>query len=152
DAGTTGGAGAGGTADAGCSCPTGKVCSRLPPVHCYDPFWAEWPASNSYFFVNLPDAGTVALPHPKIYDTYSIAGVVIDQVTGLHWQRAVELGGDGGTRTLSWTDAQTYCANLALAGGGWRVPTKIELLSIVDYTKNQPAINPTPFPATPGVH
>lgn len=34
-------------------------------------------------------------------------------------------------------------------GTGWRVPTKAELESIIDYTAPSPAINVTAFPGTP---
>jgi hypothetical protein len=34
-------------------------------------------------------------------------------------------------------------------GGGWRLPTKIELESILDDTRTNPAIDPAVFPGTP---
>jgi L-lactate utilization protein LutB len=36
-----------------------------------------------------------------------------------------------------------------LGGGHWRLPTKIELESIVDETWTMPAIDPQAFPNTP---
>jgi len=68
---------------------------------------------------------------------------VTDTVTGLVWQRVL----DGSTHT--WADAKTYCANLTMAGGGWRLPTKNELLSVVDFSLDSPAINRNAFPNTP---
>lgn len=41
-----------------------------------------------------------------------------------------------------WKDAKEYCDNLNYAGYiGWRLPTRTELLSIVDYDVNFQAIN-----------
>jgi hypothetical protein len=33
--------------------------------------------------------------------------------------------------------------------GGWRLPSRIELLSIVDFTQSEPLIDPVAFPNTP---
>src|SRR5262249_7906554 len=54
------------------------------------------------------------------------------------------------TQAFNWADAQTYCAGLTLAGRTWRLPTRIELLSIVNFTRTSPAIDTTAFPGTPG--
>jgi len=71
-------------------------------------------------------------------------GTITDNVTGLSWQKQ----DDATTRT--WDAANTYCAGLSLAGTGWRVPTRRELMSIVDYGKYSPAINSTYFTSTRG--
>jgi hypothetical protein len=68
----------------------------------------------------------------------------VDTVTGLEWQRNVEAG------KYPWSGAAAYCAGLGIAGGGFRVPSRIELLSIVDYTEpGGPLINSRAFPDTP---
>jgi hypothetical protein len=42
-----------------------------------------------------------------------------------------------------WDDAKLYCDELKLNGmAHWRLPTFHELLSIVDYSRSHPAINP----------
>ena len=80
--------------------------------------------------------------------------VVTDHITGLEWQDDSEAG----TVTKQWvtqanyyagnyTDtsgdtATTYCANLMLDGGGWRVPSRVELRSIAEYGRYNPVINP----------
>ena len=96
--------------------------------------WAAWP---------MPNPVGAGLPNPASYDT-TTPGVVLDNVTGLMWERAVGLG------SHTWADANAYCGGLVLAGrNDWRLPTEIELLSLVDYTKSKPAIDPTSFPNTP---
>jgi hypothetical protein len=72
-------------------------------------------------------------------------GTITDNVTGLMWQKSVSA-----TTGYTYAQAGTYCQNLALAGyGGWRLPTKIELFSIVDVGRDTPAIDPNAFPGTP---
>ncbi|MFZ3136138.1 MAG: DUF1566 domain-containing protein [Thermodesulfovibrionales bacterium] len=68
---------------------------------------------------------------------------VIDKNTGLIWQRE-----DDGT-ARSWTNAANYCENLSLDGhADWRLPTYFELLTIVDYGRNNPSVDPLVFPDT----
>jgi hypothetical protein len=71
---------------------------------------------------------------------------VDDSQTGLMWQRAVSAG------THLWATANTYCDGLTLAGhSDWRLPTRVELRSIVNTTRTMPAITVVPFPNTPSV-
>jgi len=66
-------------------------------------------------------------------------GYVVDNITGLVWQR-----GQSATKK-TWPEAWAYCQNLTLPviGGktDWRLPNVEELLSIADYNKREPAIN-----------
>ncbi len=69
---------------------------------------------------------------------------VTDTATALVWQRVVP------SASSTYADATLYCDRLTLAGStDWRLPTLIELLSIVDYSLSNPAINRTAFPSTP---
>ena len=96
--------GSGGEAGAGGS----PMCEAQP----VDGF-AHWPVPADH-------------PVTENYDT-SIPGIVKDKTTGLTWQQ------DFGER-LSWSDAGEYCSRLTIAGHcDWRVPTRMELLSLVDY-------------------
>jgi len=62
--------------------------------------------------------------------------------TSLVWQK-------GGTPKLSWDEASKYCEELELGGrSDWRIPTREELLSLVDKTRKDPAINIRIFPET----
>lgn len=74
-------------------------------------------------------------------DYSSQTGTVTDLSTGLVWEN------QGNASKYTWKEALAYCENLALGGhSDWRLPNYKELLSIVDYTKNNPAIS-APFSA-----
>ncbi len=96
--------------------------------------WADWP---------MPNPPMSGLPNPQSYDSSEIPDVVIDNVTQLKWQRKVE------NVTFTWSDAVSYCENFMLGGETWRLPTRIELLSIIDYTQPGPVIDTNVFPGTP---
>ncbi len=65
--------------------------------------------------------------------------IIIDSSTGLEWQddEVVE------TETRTWLEAINYCENILILGGydDWRLPNINELLSIVDYTTYNPALD-----------
>jgi hypothetical protein len=76
-------------------------------------------------------------------------GTVVDSVTHLTWQQMVATsGGDDGAGRSTWANAKSYCASL---GGGYRLPTTKELLTIVDFSKTNPSIDTSvgAFPDTP---
>ena len=59
------------------------------------------------------------LSHAALIDRSN--GVVYDTVSGLDWEQGPN------TSLINWIDANTYVDDLALDGGGWRLPHKIEL-------------------------
>jgi hypothetical protein len=122
------GSGGAGAADAG----AGNPCSYQPPA---DYIYARWP---------MPNPASSGLPNPASYSDNG-DGTVTDNVTHLVWQKAVTT-----SQAFTWCDAINYCATLPLAGRTWRLPTRIELLSLVDFTRTSPAINATAFPNVPG--
>ena len=66
-------------------------------------------------------------------------GIVIDHKTGLQWQD--DYG--GAIKLDEWNDAIAYCENLSLGGyADWRLPNIREILSIVDRSQSNPAIDP----------
>lgn len=73
-------------------------------------------------------------------DFSKVSGVVTDSTTTLQWQDDYSDNG-GNIKTSTWTGAIDYCEALALDGGGWRLPNKKELLSLVDYTTYSPSID-----------
>jgi len=67
-------------------------------------------------------------------------GTVTDQASGLMWQQA-----DDGERR-DWGEALDYCEGLTLAShDDWRLPNIKELQSLVDYSRNDPALDTTIF-------
>ena len=61
------------------------------------------------------------------------ADTVWDSDTNLMWQKTYVSG-------KSWKGALSYCENLEYAGySDWRLPNRNELLSLVDYSKSEPA-------------
>ena len=89
---------------------------------------------------DLNPAATVN-PGPTKY-TDNGNGTVTDSAANLTWQKAVE------TPKMAWADADVLCKGLALAGGGWRIPTLAELKSLAIKGMN-PSIDATFFPNTP---
>jgi hypothetical protein len=94
-------------------------------------------------------------------------GTITDNNTSLVWQKcSVGQNNDaacsGTASTYNWYQAsgtydagynsstQNVCGSLALAGGGWRLPSKKELTDIVDYSIPYPGpmIQQTWFPNT----
>jgi hypothetical protein len=78
------------------------------------------------------------------------AETVTDLATGLIWQRDHPML-DGGSVPaavhLTLAEATVYCATLSLGGStGWRLPTLVELSSLVDSAAENPAINTSAFP------
>jgi hypothetical protein len=130
-------AGNGCTASSTSTCSTGLLCERVAPAGCGDPNWAEWPMPN------CPSEVAAGAPNTETY-TDNGDGTVADTVTGLMWQKAVAAG------TFTQPQAVAFCPTLTLAThSDWRLPTIIELTSIVDLGLSSPSINVTAFPATP---
>jgi len=74
-------------------------------------------------------------------------GIVTDNNTKLQWQDNYGLASNG-IEKASWLGAINYCKNLKLDGGGWKLPNRNELLSIVDYKKYDPSIDKYVFKKT----
>jgi hypothetical protein len=85
-------------------------------------------------------------------------GTVTDNSTGLMWQRCSAGQNDDSTCSGdadpgNWADALTYCNNLSLGGkGDWRLPDIMELESLADDSRYDPAINTAYFPNTLSFH
>ncbi len=74
-------------------------------------------------------------PPSKAYQELT-NGVVLDTQTCLRWKEDYQKEGD--IHGFNWEKANLICSNL---GNGWRLPTMTELLSLVDYQKDEPTIN-----------
>ena len=72
--------------------------------------------------------------------TNNANAVISDKKQHIYWQDSAI---PKKKNTKDWEDAAAYCDILVLNGiENWRLPTFTELLSIVDYTHSEPAINP----------
>ena len=82
-------------------------------------------------------------PHSFTVRTVSGDKVVYDNNTGLQWQQTTPEG------DFNWDDADDYCKNSTYAGhSDWRLPTPMEVFSIADGSRYQPAMDRTYFPST----
>ena len=100
--------------------------------------FADWP---------MPSRLSGAKAAPMYMPT---ADTVVDVVTGLTWQRNLPEMYPGCTQVCTWDKAKAYCDALQLEGwSDWRLPTRIELVSILDDDAIMPSIDEEAFPATP---
>jgi hypothetical protein len=91
----------------------------------------------------MPNPVASGLPHPASYVVSASGEAVTDSVSGLVWQRQVP------PQSLTWNDAKSYCSCLSIDGqDDWRLPSRIELASLVDWTKVSPSIDTEAFPDT----
>ena len=79
-------------------------------------------------------------------------GTITYKPTNLIWKQCTEgqIGPScsGTTNTYNWDKAISLSDSFA-GKSDWRLPTEDELISLVDFTKSNPAINATIFPGTP---
>jgi hypothetical protein len=97
--------------------------------------WAHWAMPNPDAAI-APDSN-VLLPNQMTYEA-GADGPTVDGVTHLLWET------DGNNAASDIRQALDHCNVL---GAGWRVPTRIELVSLVDFTRS-PAIDNPPFSGT----
>jgi hypothetical protein len=80
--------------------------------------------------------GNYATTQPA-YEVSADGLIVTDLNTELMWQRT-----DDGVRR-DWNAAEVYCENSVLGGHlDWRLPSRAELVSIVDYGRYNLSLNP----------
>lgn len=135
---TAGAAGSGGVpSDCPEACAAPLVCERYPPAACADPQWVAWPMPNGKVDV------AAGAPNEMSF-TDNGDGTVTDDVTRLMWQQATPAD------SFDFNEAGLFCGRLTLAGHDhWRLPSLIELVSIADLGRSDPAIDATVFPGTP---
>jgi hypothetical protein len=98
--------------------------------------WAQWP---------IPNPRSIGSPSPQSYHLES-NDLVTDQVTQLQWQGSID------SRMFALDEAVKYCQSVTIPGGAFRLPTRIELLTLVDYTVPTPSIDSEAFPETPATY
>jgi hypothetical protein len=131
----------GADADAGGDADTGEVGTPdggwpVPTAH---EIWAHWPMPNPDAAIG-PESST-PLPNPMTYDAGADGGALVayDAVTQLTWSRQAQVA-------ATYDEAWTACFHV---GAGWRVPARIELVSLIDFTR-VPTIDATLFPSAQG--
>jgi hypothetical protein len=119
------------------TCPGDDVCERHGTPACVDPNWAEWPIPNS----SLDVEEGAPLSSQQTFSESTDSTTATDAVTGLVWQLGV-----GGPMS-NQSDAEDYCRTLTLPAGSqttdWRLPTIIELASLVDITAASESSGPS---------
>ena len=91
----------------------------------------------------MPNPASSGLTNPASYDT-SHDAVVIDLVTRLTWQGTLD------DQQFAQADAAGYCDGLVRGGfDDWRLPSRLELVTLLDFTVAAPAIDREAFPNAP---
>ncbi len=105
-----------------------------------------------------PFGSLMSITRPAIDYVDNGNGTVTHMPTNLTWKRCTEgqtWNGStcsGTTKTYTYDQANALTGTVPFAGqSDWRLPTEDELLSLEDYSTFNPAINPSIFPATPGL-
>lgn len=102
----------------------------------------EQPAHGDFAVWPMPNSGA-GMPNTVRHTVRPDGISVLDEVTQLEWQRDVQ---DNKTQA----EGAAYCASLVQDGNcDWRLPERIELISIADYQKVDPGIDEVAFPSTP---
>ncbi|CAN5818982.1 hypothetical protein BH11MYX4_BH11MYX4_68110 [soil metagenome] len=86
--------------------------------------WAAWPMPNY-------DGGAEFLPHPIKYAPLGLDRVK-DTVTGLVWRTST-------LPAVPYEAAKLACSTLDPATGPWRLPKRIELVTLLDFSRKPPA-------------
>jgi hypothetical protein len=97
--------------------------------------WARWPMPNP------PDAG--GFLGTEFSYVSNPDKTVTDQRTNLVWGLTV-----GAAQSASFDQAIKYCDNYQ-SGVKWRLPSRIELVTLIDYTRTNPALDTAYFPQVP---
>lgn len=82
-----------------------------------DPRWPHWVVANAGLVLDEP-----------------VTGVIRDGVTKLSWETTPD------DTPMNWSDAKAYCEALVLDGGCWRLPTRVELVTLLDPTVTNPMV------------
>lgn len=102
------------------------------------------PCPRNEALAEYPDEDVVRRENVPEYDT-SVAGVAVDSVTGLMWEQQPDL-----SRKRAFQDAREHCFRRTTAGfRDWRLPTRIELVTLFDLNKADEPLISSRFGNTP---
>jgi hypothetical protein len=90
---------------------------------------------NDYASIDPGMVGVKVVDRDGQYEKYANS-VVLDTKTVLEWYAGYD-------KAMNWYQAKRWVANLSVAGGGWRMPTRRELQTL--YKKGAGARNRTPL-------
>ncbi len=97
--------------------------------------FATWPAHCPLASDSAYDMYSDGTPDERFLDNGD--GTVTDICTKLTWEQTPSSGKRG------WELAKFHCETLTKSDfTNWRVPTRIESLALMDYTRKEPAMNP----------
>lgn len=91
--------------------------------------WARWQMPN----YPGADANVLTDLHPNS------DGTVTDNKTQLVWQAKALTG------SFAFADAQAACAAIKTSAGPWRLPKRIELVTLLDYSHDAPFVDTSAF-------
>jgi hypothetical protein len=126
------------------TCPTCPVADAGSPADTGPPKPVDASAALDWAAWRMPNGAGLG-PNPTVYTAAKEGSleIVTDAVTKLVWERNVA------ATPVSYAAAANQCAGF---GKGWRLPTKIELVSLLDFgrlTSSAPYIGEVAFPSTP---
>ncbi len=102
----------------------------------------DCPSSGEDFY---GQDGTYSINPPDLTDNGD--GTIQDKLTGLTWEKKTE-----GIETVTYAEALLYCENLVLGGSDdWRLPTRPEYSTVLNYGVISPALDHDIFPGEPGI-
>jgi hypothetical protein len=93
--------------------------------------WAKWPMPN---YVDGGGGGGQPLSSPPLRPG---AGIVTDTVTNLVWSSTLAAG--------DWTATQAEAQCQKLTNGPWRAPKRIELVTLIDYSRTNILVDTNAF-------
>jgi hypothetical protein len=125
---------------AGNACPAAYPCQPLGASYTCRGQFAEWP---------MPDTTGSAKVSTTTFRSSVDGETLTDSVTGLMWQATIPTAAPGcasgqampstdqanSDGTCTFSEAKSYCDALTVGGhDDWRMPTKIEMESVVDFS------------------
>lgn len=106
-----------------------QVCDSTP--YCPDE-GEDFYGQDAHYTLNPPDL------------TDNGDGTITDHLTGLMWEQKTE---ENEALSYTYSDALTYCDELALAGHqDWRAPTREEFSTVLNFGRVSPALDIMYFP------
>ena len=108
--------------------------AQLGDVESNPTVWASWPMPNPVYDAGLAADADPSGVHFADYDA-AVPGSVFDGWTGLIWSLTTK-------DQVSQQGAADYCTNLMVLSQKWRLPSRIELVTLLDFTGSGVYVDP----------